>query len=103
MNRVPSLTFRAVLAGILFCSGVHRMNAQGPATSAPPKQDRAKQEPGKDQPANAAKEEKGEDEGNPFAPQPAPTLPPGMTGSDVSDPRFKLTPGRTTRVKSQWA
>ena len=93
MNRVPSLTFRAVLAGILFCSGVHRMNAQGPATSAPPKQDRAKQEPGKDQPANAAKEEKGEDEGNPFAPQPAPTLPPGMTGSDVSDPRFKLTPG----------
>ena len=93
MNRVPSLTFRAVLAGILFCSGVHRMNAQGPATSAPPKQDRAKQEPGKEQPANAAKEEKGEDEGNPFAPQPAPTLPPGMTGSDVSDPRFKLTPG----------
>jgi hypothetical protein len=93
MNRVPSLTFRAVLAGILFCSGVHRMNAQGPATSAPPKQDRAKQEPGKDQPANAAKEEKGEDESNPFAPQPAPTLPPGMTGSDVSDPRFKLTPG----------
>ena len=93
MNRVPSLTFRALLAGILFCSGVHRMNAQGPATSAPPKQDRAKQEPGKDQPADAAKEEKGEDEGNPFAPQPAPTLPPGMTGSDVSDPRFKLTPG----------
>src|SRR3984957_14058662 len=41
----------------------------------------------------AAKEEKGEEEGNPFAPQPAPTLPPGMTGSDVSDPRFKLTPG----------
>ena len=71
MNRVPSLTFRVVLAGILFCSGVHRMNAQGPATSTPPKQDRAKQEPGKDQPANdAAKEEKGEDEGNPFAPQP---------------------------------
>jgi hypothetical protein len=70
------------------------MNAQGPATSAPPKQDAAKQEPGKDQPAkDAAKEEKGEDEGNPFAPQPAPTLPPGMTGSDVSDPRFKLTPG----------
>ena len=94
MNRVPSLTFRVVLAGILFCAGVHRMNAQGPATSPPPKQDSAKQEPGKDQPANdAAKEEKGEDEGNPFAPQPAPTLPPGMTGSDVSDPRFKLTPG----------
>jgi hypothetical protein len=94
MNRVPSLTFRVVLAAVLFCSGVRRMNAQGPATSAPPKQDTAKQVPSKDQPAkDATKEEKGEDEGNPFAPQPAPTLPPGMTGSDVSDPRFKLTPG----------
>ena len=30
---------------------------------------------------------------NPFAPQPAPPLPPGMTGSDVNDPRYKLTPG----------
>jgi hypothetical protein len=26
-------------------------------------------------------------------PQPAPTLPPGMTGSDVNDPRAKLAPG----------
>jgi hypothetical protein len=26
-------------------------------------------------------------------PKPAPTLPPGMTGSDASDPRAKLTPG----------
>ncbi len=30
---------------------------------------------------------------NPFAPQPAPPLPEGMTGSDTSDPRFKLKPG----------
>src|SRR5438445_2763609 len=30
---------------------------------------------------------------NPFAPKPAPPLPAGMTGSDVNDPRFKLTPG----------
>ena len=30
---------------------------------------------------------------NPFALEPAPTLPPGMTGSDTSDPRAKLTPG----------
>jgi hypothetical protein len=30
---------------------------------------------------------------NPFAPQPAPPLPAGMTGSDVNDPRAKLTPG----------
>src|ERR1700721_1659059 len=32
-------------------------------------------------------------EQNPFAPQPAPPLPPGMSGSDANDPRFKLTPG----------
>src|SRR3989449_10211024 len=30
---------------------------------------------------------------NPFAPQPAPPLPQGMTGSDVNDPRAKLSPG----------
>ena len=30
---------------------------------------------------------------NPFAPEPAPTLPPGMTGSDTSDPRTRLKPG----------
>src|ERR1044072_6831504 len=29
----------------------------------------------------------------PFAPQPAPPLPAGMTGSDANDPRAKLTPG----------
>jgi hypothetical protein len=32
-------------------------------------------------------------EKNPFAPEPAPPLPAGMTGSDVKDPRYKLTPG----------
>src|ERR1051325_11615947 len=31
--------------------------------------------------------------GNPFAPEPAPPLPAGMTGSDVNDPRAKLSPG----------
>jgi len=30
---------------------------------------------------------------NPFAPQPAPPLPAGMTGSDVNDPRANLSPG----------
>jgi hypothetical protein len=30
---------------------------------------------------------------NPFAPEPAPALPPGMTGSDTNDPRTKLAPG----------
>lgn len=31
--------------------------------------------------------------GNPFAPEKAPPLPAGMTGSDVNDPRYKLKPG----------
>src|SRR5712671_3829295 len=30
---------------------------------------------------------------NPFAPQPAPPLPAGMTGSDINDPRATLSPG----------
>jgi hypothetical protein len=30
---------------------------------------------------------------NPFAPEPAPPLPAGMTGSDTKDPRTKLAPG----------
>jgi hypothetical protein len=32
-------------------------------------------------------------QGNPFAPESAPPLPSGMTGSNASDPRFKLKPG----------
>jgi len=31
--------------------------------------------------------------GNPFAPEKAPPLPAGMTGSDVNDPRYRLTTG----------
>jgi hypothetical protein len=38
-------------------------------------------------------QEKPKAEADPFAPQPPPALPPGMTGSDVNDPRAKLKPG----------
>jgi hypothetical protein len=94
MNRVPSVAFRAAMAAILLFFGMSRMKAQEPA-SAPTKQGPAKQEAPKEEPAkpDATKEEKGEDEENPFAPQPAAPLPAGMTGSDVNDSRFKLTPG----------
>jgi hypothetical protein len=77
MNRMSSFAFRAAVAALIFCSGVSRMHAQT-AAPAPPAQEAAK-------PPQA-------DE-NPFAPQPAPPLPPGMTGSDVNDPRYKLSPG----------
>jgi hypothetical protein len=50
----------------------------------------ASQEPTK--PANAKPDEK-KAEDDPFAPESAPPLPAGMTGSDASDPRAKLTPG----------
>jgi hypothetical protein len=94
MNRVPSVAFRVAVAAILLFFGRSRMKAQEPA-SAPTKQGPAKQEIPKEEPAkpDATKEEKGEDEEDPFAPQPAAPLPAGMTGSDVNDSRFKLTPG----------
>jgi hypothetical protein len=44
-------------------------------------------------PAAAAPAKAPEAQENPFAPQPAVPLPPGMTGSDTSDPRYKLKPG----------
>ncbi len=44
---------------------------------------------GSQAPAKPAQEE----EKNPFAPQPAPPLPPGMTGADTKDPRYTLKPG----------
>ncbi len=88
MNRVASIFFRvAVAATFLFC-GVNRIHAQTPG-AAPPKQDAPKQDAAK---PDASKAD-GEEDRNPFAPQPAPALPPGMTGSDANDPRAKLTPG----------
>jgi len=77
MNRGPSVAFRVAVAAIILCSGVSRMQAQTPAAQPPA------QETGKTP----------EPDDNPFAPKPAPPLPAGMTGSDVNDPRYKLTPG----------
>src|ERR1700723_3883705 len=83
MIRVPSFAFRAAVAAIILCTGASRLAAQTgsqpPAPAAPP----AAQEPAKAPDADQ----------NPFAALPAPPLPPGMTGSDANDPRYKLTPG----------
>src|SRR6202011_3520648 len=101
MNRVPSVAaVRVVAAAIILCFGVSRMQAQAPATP-PPAQESAKAPDGKaseDKDASADKESKDakedeDDKDDPFAPEPAPTLPPGMNGSDANDPRAKLTPG----------
>jgi hypothetical protein len=57
--------------------------AAAPAPSAQAPADKPAAEPAK----------KNEPEEDPFAPHPAPPLPAGMTGSDVSDPRASLKPG----------
>jgi len=94
MNRVTVSAFRLALVALLLSLGVMQMRAQD-SSAAQPKQDSAKQDGTKPEngKADATKKEEGEEEANPFAPKPAPPLPPGMTGSDPNDPRAKLTPG----------
>jgi len=82
MNRVQRVALRfAGVAAIVLCFGASGLraqtDAQAPATSAPAPE--------------ASKAPTPDD--NPFAPTPAPPLPPGMSGSDANDPRFSLTPG----------
>jgi hypothetical protein len=93
MNRVSSVALRMVMAALIFFFAVSRMPAQS-VTTPPPAQTPAT--PPSATPPSAAQppgEELAEEDHNPFAPEPAPTLPPGMTGSDANDPRAKLTPG----------
>jgi hypothetical protein len=85
MNRVLGLALCVLGAALILCFGVRQIQAQTPATS-PQAQ---AQKPATPPPAQEPEEE----EEDPFAPQPAPSLPPGMTGSDATDPRAKLTPG----------
>jgi hypothetical protein len=97
MNGVHDLTIRMLVAALFLSFGVTSVHAQAqsqtqtPATP-PPSQQTADKD--KDKAKDADKSKEDEEEGNnPFAPEPAPALPPGMTGSDVNDPRAKLTPG----------
>ena len=91
MIRVPRvLAFYVALATVILSFGANRMHAQDAQT--PP----AAQEPGKTPEADKDKDkekDKEKEEEDPFAPEPPPTLPPGMTGADINDPRAKLTPG----------
>ncbi len=84
MKRMQGVAVLLAVAAIVLFSGMNQLQAQADTqTPAAPTAKDPAQEPAKP----AAAEE------NPFAPQPAPPLPPGMTGSDVNDPRAKLTPG----------
>jgi hypothetical protein len=97
MNRVPCVALRVAAAAIILCSGssfgVSRLQAQVP-TQTPPTPPAATPPPSTPPPTTAPPaEEPKEEDSNPFAPEPAPALPPGMSGSDANDPRAKLTPG----------
>ena len=85
MNRVPSFAFCVAVAAMILFPGVNRLRAQEQTPSPTP----AVQTPS---PTPAAQQPE-EEERNPFAPEPAPALQPGRTGSDTNDPRAKLSPG----------
>ena len=93
MKRFPLLALSLVCALILGFA-VNRTQAQD-APPAAPSQDQAQKpaSPPSDKDSEKKDAEKKEGEENPFAPEPAPALPPGMSGSDANDPRAKLSPG----------
>jgi hypothetical protein len=98
MNRVLSVVaFRVVAAAIILCFGVSRMHAQTPTQTpaTPPPAHESAQTPDTNSPEAKTTEPKEDedDKDDPFTPEPAPTLAPGMIGSDANDPRAKLTPG----------
>ena len=72
------IALRSILASLVLCSSLAVSTlAQTPTPS----------------PSQEATKTPSKEDDNPFAPEPAKPLPPGMTGSDTSDPRAKLTPG----------
>ncbi len=91
MNRLPRLALCAVCFACICCFAVSRTQAQETQPATPP-QDQA-QKPANPPSDKQAEKKDSEEQGNPFAPEPAPALPPGMTGSDANDPRAKLAPG----------
>jgi len=96
MNRSLEVLFRAALGVLIAGSLVTLARAQQQQTpaAAPPAAQQSAPQTGTDadKKAEDKKKEENEDE-SVFKPQPPQPLPPGMTGSDVSDPRAKLTPG----------
>lgn len=76
MNRVSSVVLRVATAATISLFGLIRLQAQTPTPAPSP-----------------SAQESADEEENRFAPEPPPTLPPGMTGSDVNDQRAKLVPG----------
>src|SRR5215213_2322078 len=81
MNRLHEIPLRLLITAIVLCSCFAAQSlAQTPSPSP---------SPAATKPAKKKKDKKKD----PFAIEPAPTLPAGMTGSDTTDPRAKLSPG----------
>ncbi|HEY6401313.1 MAG TPA: hypothetical protein VI479_07875, partial [Blastocatellia bacterium] len=81
MNRVHTMAFRLLVGALLLWSCfAGNLQAQTPPSQEPTKT------------ADTKPDQKKAEE-DPFAPEQAPPLPAGMTGSDANDPRAKLTPG----------
>src|SRR5499427_8300850 len=81
MKLAHALTFRLLAGSVLvWACFAGEMKAQAPASQESTK------------PAEAKPDQKKAQE-DPFAPEPAPPLPAGMTGSNANDPRAKLKPG----------
>jgi hypothetical protein len=80
MNRVQTMAFRLIVASLVLLCLAGEMQSQTPSSQESKK------------PAETSPDQKKAEE-DPFAPEPAPPLPAGMTGSDANDPRTKLTPG----------
>ena len=89
MNRLRRVAL-CMLIACIFCFAVTRIQAQATPSAAPSDQAQESGNPPADKPSE---NKDADDDSNPFAPEPAPALPPGMTGSDANDPRAKLTPG----------
>src|SRR5215213_8526481 len=81
MNRVHAIAFRLLIAFLVLGSC---LPAGTPAQTTTPVPESTKTPESK--PAS-------QDGQNPFAPEAAPSLPAGMTGSNTDDPRAKLSPG----------
>ena len=102
MNRLPRLALCLGWIALTFSLVVNRTLAQDAPAATPPQgqmenpanppSDKDAKDSDKDAKDKDAKKTDGE-ERDPFAPEPAPALPPGMMGSDTNDPRYKLTPG----------
>jgi len=92
MKRIPTVIFPVIVAAILLFAAARPINAQN-AASAPSDKTPAKAEPAKPDQAKPDQPKQDEEDDNPFAPEPAPALPPGMTGSNAGDPRATLAPG----------